>query len=237
MPYEIHSSVPIHPPKPTLLPLKSIEPYSRGDNLRMEPPPDKTQPKYFLKYQFQHDLESLWWVALWVVLYRVGGAKAAELTKNIFVYSRTPTQTRIAFFLTRTPSLGDYINDQLQCLTSYFLKIQDILLAYDATTIASNDYTALADHVASVYVAVWAPLSYLVHLACNNATLMNLSFQDPEPEPLDLVSKPEVEKKKIGKRKAREANDDHDFRANRQGTRQGKAPSSGNRAGRLKRKD
>ncbi|EKM75056.1 hypothetical protein AGABI1DRAFT_95165 [Agaricus bisporus var. burnettii JB137-S8] len=61
----------------------------------MEVPPQRA------KYRFQHDLESLWWVALYVLIYRVDYPPGKELSKKVFTRSRVPTGARQELFVVR----------------------------------------------------------------------------------------------------------------------------------------
>lgn len=47
------------------------------------------KPPSFL---FQHDMEPLWWVALWILLYRVKHPAALKVAKVVFTYGKVPTQ-------------------------------------------------------------------------------------------------------------------------------------------------
>lgn len=241
MPYEIHSSVPIHVPKSMLVSsMESVEPFPEpGDKTEAErPPPNNRRAKRPWKFRFQHDLESLWWVMLWIVLYRVGGAKGLVLAKMIFIYSRTPSPSRITFFLTQKPSLNDHINHKLQKLSPYFIEIQNVFLNFDTSSETTDNPFRHADY-ARIYGGVWAPLTHLVRLAYQTK---GVSFQpeahpDPElvgsnPEPLDSDPEPEASEKKKGKRKAK---DDQEYRPRRSSTWRSAAPA-GTRVRRSKRK-
>ncbi|KAF7776468.1 hypothetical protein Agabi119p4_4861 [Agaricus bisporus var. burnettii] len=56
--------------------------------------PTRSSPRY----RFQHDLESLWWVALWILIYRVVHPLGQKVSEKIFTPSSTPSLARRQLF-------------------------------------------------------------------------------------------------------------------------------------------
>ncbi|KAF7776854.1 hypothetical protein Agabi119p4_5247 [Agaricus bisporus var. burnettii] len=100
MPLEIHTGIPFNHTRITpdsfeidpfnnLPPADHNFPRQTGPTL---PPPQRA------KHRFQHDLESLWWVALYILIYRVAHRPGKKLSGNIFTRSRVPTGARRQLF-------------------------------------------------------------------------------------------------------------------------------------------
>ncbi|KAF7776856.1 hypothetical protein Agabi119p4_5249 [Agaricus bisporus var. burnettii] len=51
------------------------------------------------RYQFQHDLESLWWVALWILIYQVVHPAGQEISEIIFTRTSSPSLARRQLFV------------------------------------------------------------------------------------------------------------------------------------------
>ncbi|XP_006457560.1 hypothetical protein AGABI2DRAFT_181722 [Agaricus bisporus var. bisporus H97] len=51
------------------------------------------------RYQFQHDLESLWWVALWILIYQVVHPAGQEISEKIFTRTSSPSLARRQLFV------------------------------------------------------------------------------------------------------------------------------------------
>lgn len=76
-----------------------------------EPPPQRA------KYRFQHDLESLWWVAVYILIYRVNYPEGNKLSKMIFRRSPVPTVAQQEFFVqSRTAkwALAQHLHHELR---------------------------------------------------------------------------------------------------------------------------
>lgn len=50
------------------------------------------------KFRFSHDLESLWWIALWILIYRVAYPEARALAKDVYTHDFRPTDKRKHLF-------------------------------------------------------------------------------------------------------------------------------------------
>lgn len=119
MPLEIHRSRIIL--KPRLL-TRSLAKNKEGNFRTSQPfiPPVKAHQKTpSPKFRFQHDLESLWWILVWVLLYRVGGEK-------IFTYNDTPSEARTAFSTQDVGTLVDYIHENLKFLVPVIIGLREV---------------------------------------------------------------------------------------------------------------
>ncbi|KAF9446809.1 hypothetical protein P691DRAFT_776599 [Macrolepiota fuliginosa MF-IS2] len=107
MPIEIHRSEQLYrrPVAQTVQPDYScmdnpfsLVPDSQSPVTPSEPPPDAK--KFTPQFRFQHDLESLWWIIIWILLHRTVSLNANKVTGNIFTSTYTPDRDRIDFFCT-----------------------------------------------------------------------------------------------------------------------------------------
>lgn len=64
-----------------------------------EQPPETAMPTPFM-YRFIHDLESLWWIVLWILTARVDHPESNEWAANVYAYVLSPTNTRRDVFET-----------------------------------------------------------------------------------------------------------------------------------------
>lgn len=220
MPYEIHSSILVDAPQVKLLPLQQVKPFTHRQT-KVELPRDEQAPCP-VKFRFQHDLESLWWVMIWIVLYRVGGEDALRLVKMIFTYSRVPSIPRARFFLYRTPDLNAHLDTQLEALAPFFVEIQKILLSLYSSKETTGNLPAYVEY-GKIYEQVWTALTHVFALV---AEIQDVTFLDPDLEQVDPELEPETAEMKTKKRKSK-VKDDHDFRPNRQGSIRGKATPTG----------
>jgi len=123
MPWEIHrgeryvhhSGVPL----PQLL--KKRKQSQANTNLRPSNPPIP-----ILRYKCNHDLESLMWVALYVVFRLVAWPKAQKLCPKIFMNSSHPSKDRERFFTTSYVPV-DSFHPQLSGFPDAFETIRDSL--------------------------------------------------------------------------------------------------------------
>ena len=68
-------------------------------------------PVVILRYNHYHDLESLMWVALWIVFGRVNWEAAKKIWPKIFMNSASPSDMRREFFITLgSPSRASFID-------------------------------------------------------------------------------------------------------------------------------
>lgn len=143
------------------------------------PPPinrERVERNRPMKFRFQHDLESLWWVALWILLYRVGGDKALKLVGDIFQRGDTPSMERTKFFTEYKDGLSDYIHDDLKFLASSVLDIRDALI--DSYTDEEKTRNLLAHkEYTTIYNAVWVGFSKLIGEALS---VQGVRFQNPQ---------------------------------------------------------
>jgi len=113
--YVRHSAVPL----PQLL-KKSKQPRA-NTNLRPSNP-----PLPILRYKCNHDLESLMWVALYVVFRLVAWPAAQELWPKIFTNTPRPSEKRERFFTTPYVPVDSY-HPQLSGFPDAFEAIRDSL--------------------------------------------------------------------------------------------------------------
>jgi hypothetical protein len=108
MPIEIHSAEFLFPKLPSTV--RSLSMF-RNQN-RTVPKSGAVSPS--LKYNFIHDLESLWWIIVWTLLLRVTDSEALDMV--IFTADPTPHRDRRRFFImgdSLAEYLGSVIHDSL----------------------------------------------------------------------------------------------------------------------------
>lgn len=114
-----------------------------------------------VKFRFQHDLESLWWVTLWILLYRVGGDAALKLEEKIYTYSNIPSDERVGFFESRGDNLTGHIREELNPLVSTILDIRGIIGdSYQDKEKSENFKNHKSYH--DIYKGVWISFGILV---------------------------------------------------------------------------
>jgi hypothetical protein len=129
-----------------------------------------------IKFRFQHDLESLWWVAVWILLYRVGGNKALQLAGKIFTHTNTPSEERTAFFIEDDDGLFAYIHEHLKFLTSTVFDVRDALI--DSYTDEQKTTNLLVhEEYTTIYNQVWSGFSALIGDAIR---VEGVIFQNPK---------------------------------------------------------
>ncbi|XP_006457561.1 hypothetical protein AGABI2DRAFT_123418 [Agaricus bisporus var. bisporus H97] len=102
MPLEIHTGIPFNHPQVTIHAFE-IDPFNNlppadYNFLRQTGATSPPSPPQRAKYRFQHDLESLWWVALYILIYRVVHPPGKMLSKKVFTHNRVPTGARRELF-------------------------------------------------------------------------------------------------------------------------------------------
>lgn len=126
MPLEIHRLRINFKPRPYT---RSLAKNKEGNFRTSQPfiPPVKAHQKTpSPKFRFQHDLESLWWILVWILLYRVGGETAHTLMKKIFTYNDTPSEARTAFSTQDVGTLVDYIHENLKFLVPVIIGLHEV---------------------------------------------------------------------------------------------------------------
>ncbi|KAF9440106.1 hypothetical protein P691DRAFT_780148 [Macrolepiota fuliginosa MF-IS2] len=120
MPIEIHSSTTLYIQPPSLLEPAflgpaglPIDPTDRDDTQAGSTGAKRQRSEP--RYKFQHDLESLWWIILWIFLRCVqfSNESAADLGAMIFQASDTPDPTRRNLF---TDDSRSFISNLRSCL-------------------------------------------------------------------------------------------------------------------------
>lgn len=177
MPLEIHRSKPIiGPDQEFFSTAPQVNPYAPRPKCSRPRSLERGGTAPLVNFRFQHDVESLWWVALWILLYRVGGVEALKLTARIFTNTDTPSKARENFFTEKGDGLKDYIHEELKPLIHPILDIRATLYnSYNNKEKSENimDPTQYRQ----IYVDVWARLSELIQDAVN---IEGVSFQDPK---------------------------------------------------------
>jgi hypothetical protein len=104
MPLEIHMGkaykVAHATPKPDWLPKVKVDPFGvqRPIVKTMLSRVDVTPLPPQLKYHFQHDLESLWWVALYILIHRILHPPGKVLSAKVFTSTSLPSLARQQLF-------------------------------------------------------------------------------------------------------------------------------------------
>ncbi|XP_006457559.1 hypothetical protein AGABI2DRAFT_123416 [Agaricus bisporus var. bisporus H97] len=98
MPLEIHTGMPFRAP-PSVdnsWARADIDPFSMSADQNIFFAPRPPPPR--MRFRFQHDLESLWWVALYILIYRVRYDLGKTLSEKVFTRSHVPTVARRELF-------------------------------------------------------------------------------------------------------------------------------------------
>lgn len=67
-----------------------------------------------LRYNFTHDMESLWWIILWIIVFRVKDAPGLTEAQSIFTNQHTPSAMRRDLFtLQNDVTLAEDVNDMV----------------------------------------------------------------------------------------------------------------------------
>lgn len=83
------------------------------------------------QHTYQHDLESLWWLLLWIILTRIGYQKSRDAALNIFQETRTPTaERRIVITKGFTPSLFDCFHPDTNVLREEMVDLRESIYSY-----------------------------------------------------------------------------------------------------------
>lgn len=199
MPWEIHASERLYvgdvvePPDIGEFNSFLFEPQSQEDNGKPPPP----------RFRFQHDLESLWWVALWIVLCRTKHPKALEVADVVFTYNEIPTPDRRRLFTNKAfaPFLTSIIPAEISPLVGGLDNIRAMLhFSYvDAGFSGDNTVISNVKRYSGIYQKVWSGFSsLLVHAegisydfddstvnatAGTNDTTKTTLHKRPRPEP------------------------------------------------------
>ncbi len=177
MPLEIHSGDRIYQPKEEIQKRVATNPFSSSLSApvsasatnRME---DEEAPS--IKFRFQHDVESLFWVMLWIVLFRVGGQEVLVLAGEIFTLSDAPSLKRIAFFKSKKDGLSAKMREELKPLAPLLLDIRSKL--YDSyESERSADIMNLVQYQ-EVYMEVFGLFTAVTSLAW---FVKGVDFQNP----------------------------------------------------------
>jgi hypothetical protein len=188
MPIEIHKgSFLYRKPVSTNITMLSNALKKRGTN-RTTP---TSQP---LKCNFAHDLESRWWIMVWIMVVRIKGGPCNYRT--IFAVLDFPSPSRETFFLKGT-DIYEHIDSLIQsdtihdCGTPSFLTVYNVLLCQfyaDGNRLDANGYQ-------HIYEIVWNELVEFVR----NMSDFSMELEDPylrlQPVPPSRPGDPEIRKR------------------------------------------
>lgn len=136
-------------------------------------PPKRVTPKF----RFQHDLESLWWIALWIVLYRVKHPVALELADDVFTEDECPTQDRIDLFTNNAfaRQLKPVTPSELSAVVQNLNKIRLMLyFSYVDDSFSGDGVMFDSATYSEIYVIVWVA----VDKAVTEAQAISFNFDD-----------------------------------------------------------
>ncbi|KAF9441182.1 hypothetical protein P691DRAFT_739850 [Macrolepiota fuliginosa MF-IS2] len=158
MPVEVHDSRPLRASPPL-----SLEHSAAGSATPLDTPPEDKRPPLRVLFRFQHDLESLWWIIVWILLCRVKGGPETPLPDTIFAPTYTPTHGRIEFFMLETFKLEirGAIHPRLHGSIDSLNNIRAALYNF---CVSEETFYKADDPVVyiGVYNEVWKCLVYLV---------------------------------------------------------------------------
>ncbi len=146
-------------------------------------PEDMVQPKKGslkpppLKFRFQHDLESLWWIALWIILYRVNHPKAVEVAGDVFTDDEIPSRDREELFISKKFAgyLMSIIPAELSSVVGSLDYIRAVLYFSYADEHFSGDSVVFeAANYAEIYQMLWDGFDTLV----TRARAISFNFDD-----------------------------------------------------------
>ncbi len=150
-----------------------------------------------VKFRFQHDLESLWWVALWILLYRVGGIAALVLAREIFTHGKIPSEERVAFFESRDDDLTGIIREELKPLVAVILDIRGII-GDSYLDIEKTQNFMKPSTYSDIYRDVWPAFVTLASMAI---AIGGVDFQD-QPSSLESSTDEETQKRSLSPSKS-----------------------------------
>jgi hypothetical protein len=157
----------------------------------MIPQPKLASPS--LRYNFAHDLESLWWIMVWIIVVRIKGAPL--LYEMIFTVLNSPDRDREDFFM-----LGDLLLDRLEryILDPLCDRNAHIFLAiYNQSLCGFYDSgeRQKASSYQNIYHTVWSAMEYLIQ----NLSDVSMELENPHlrapPPPASLSVVPEFGKR------------------------------------------
>jgi hypothetical protein len=146
------------------------------------PHPNITSPS--LRYNFAHDLESLWWIMVWIIIVRIKGA--AWLYEMIFTVLDSPHPHRESFFLK-----GDLLPRRLRSLIHNTLcdcKAHTFLAIYNHSLYKfyESGERQNASNYQNIYRTVWGAMEYFIQKISG----VNMELEDPHirppPPPISL---------------------------------------------------
>lgn len=172
MAIEIHSSRPL-----AFSPQEESQSSDDSDPGRFDPSPSQSAQSHVarsisdlglvaVQVRFQHDLESLWWIALWILLCRIKDPDASKLTVNVFTADYTPTIQRVSLFtgLSFKSILHGVIHPHLDSCVDHLDRIRVKL--FSSYTRQDNSRSRDPNSYGQIYREVWEELARLTAGIC-----------------------------------------------------------------------
>lgn len=105
------------------------------------------------KFRFSHDLESLWWIALWILIYHVKYPQGLKLAEE--VYTRDPAPSFMRCFLLTTKNCSDYLLRHIDARSESC--VSDLVESRNARLHSDCDFYV---------VDIWDPMTYAETYNC-----------------------------------------------------------------------
>ncbi|KAF5364010.1 hypothetical protein D9756_001069 [Leucocoprinus leucothites] len=168
MPWEVHSGQPLRDLQAPLFPPgsragKPFGPFVLPNNI------PKCWPPF---YRFDYDLESIWWVILWTLLFRVPYKPARDLSERVFTYSTKPSDDKTSIFkIQGHPSINEAMHPALKMLVSPIQWLHALLWgSYAQAPEGINGYL-------QIYNNFWTILEQVPGLVNK---IVDFEFSDPD---------------------------------------------------------
>ncbi|KAF9449016.1 hypothetical protein P691DRAFT_774983, partial [Macrolepiota fuliginosa MF-IS2] len=187
MPIEIHSSVafyiPTAPPR-----IRQTQPRFLTNPNAVRKRNNKRSVRSPPKFKFQHDVESLWWIILWILLCRVKFSNefVAELKVTIFRVSDTPDPMRRDLFTSDSDSFISYILQGLHPNhIDYVGELDDIrtTLRDSYTNKDMFDNINKPNAYGPIYDEIWSLLIIIVNYIVGQENTISFSGRSDEDSP------------------------------------------------------
>ncbi|KAF9449014.1 hypothetical protein P691DRAFT_703938 [Macrolepiota fuliginosa MF-IS2] len=189
MPLEIHSSSTFYIPPFSVLDPASLDPDSLPvldlrdqDDMQVGPTPTGEEVETLApKFKFQHDLESLWWIILWIFLCRVkfSSESAAQLRAMIFQASDTPDVMRRYLFTNSSSYFNSKLRNCLHPRHTATIRALDGIRTALCDSYGSKDMFTNIDKPTAygpIYALFWSSL----------LSIVNYIVSEKDPVPLDV---------------------------------------------------
>ncbi len=184
MPLEIHRAERLYIPHPSMPHYKGEVRAQSGSTFANGVGPEEedsdSDDEFPPKFRFQHDLESLWWIALWIVLYRVKHPAALAVAKRVFTYGELPSPRRSKLFA--KPKFAKYLKSIIPKELSSFVEslsgVREILyFSYVDQRFSGDGVMSEAATYSDIYLHVWGGFNKLAQ----EAQTIEFVFKDTTP--------------------------------------------------------